>query len=212
MGVHERKQREYEKRKKLILDTARKMFRRKSFNGVTLDEIAHEIEFSKGTIYSHFESKEEIFAQILLEHLNRLIDYLKQASETSSGTEDGIRHALAAYLRFYDQYPDYCRLLFFMDVLGDQYRIPETLLKEIQRKKIACLSELQQILKKSAKNAKNLALLLWGMINGILQLVDSRQIKRGDLDRLIDLGFEVVMSGLANRFASPQRGESHGSI
>ncbi len=212
MGVHERKQREYEKRKKLILDTARKMFRRKSFNGVTLDEIAHEIEFSKGTIYSHFESKEEIFAQILLEHLNRLIDYLKRASETSSGTEDGIRSALAAYLRFYDQYPDYCRLLFFMDVLGDQYRIPETLLKEIQRKKIACLSELQQILKKSAKNAKNLALLLWGMINGILQLVDSRQIKRGDLDRLIDLGFEVVMSGLANRFASPQRGESHGSI
>ena len=203
MGIRERKQREYEKRKNLILDTARKMFRRKSFNGVTLDEIAHEIEFSKGTIYSHFESKEEIFAQILLEHLHRLLNYLKQASKTSSGTEDGIRRALAAYLRFYDQHRDYCRLLFFVDVLSDQYRIPEKLLKEIHRKKIACLSELQRILNKSAKDAKNLALLLWGMINGILQLVESRQIKRSDLDRLIDLGFTVVMSGLASRFTSP---------
>ena len=210
MGIRERKQREYEKRKNLILDTARKMFHRKSFNGVTLDEIAHEIEFSKGTIYSHFESKEEIFAQILLEHLNRLIDYLKQASETSSGTEDGVRRALAAYLHFYDQHRDYCRLLFFVDILSDQYRIPETLLQEISRKKVACLSELQRILSKSAKNAKNLALLLWGMINGILQLVESRQIKRSDLDRLVELGFEIVMSGLANRFTSPEGGESHG--
>jgi AcrR family transcriptional regulator len=207
MGIRERKLRDYAKRKSLILETARRFFRRRGFNSVTIDDIAAEIEFSKGTIYSHFESKEEIFAQILLEHLHKLTAVLGQAAASCSSTEDGVRRALEAYLNFYEQNSDYGQLMFFVDTLGHQSHIPGKLLKEIRRRKIACLAHLQLILRKSAGHsrsgdggeAKDLALLLWGMLNGILQLVESEQINRDDLDRLIALGFEVVTSGLNGR-------------
>ncbi len=207
MGSRERKQREYAKRKNLILDTARRFFRRRGFSSVTIDDIAAEIEFSKGTIYSHFESKEEIFAQILLEHLGKLTSVLGQAAASCSSTEDGVRRALEAYLNFYEQNSDYGQLMFFADVPGHRSSIPEKLLTEIRRRKIACLAHLQAILKKSADSGqdeasgetKDLALLLWGMLNGILQLVESKQIKNDDLDRLIALGFDVVTSGLSGR-------------
>lgn len=206
MGSLERKRREYAKRKSLILDTARRFFRRRGFASVTIDDIAAEIEFSKGTIYSHFASKEEIFAQILLEHLDKLAAVLGEAAASCSSTEDGVRRALGAYLNFYEQNSDYGQLMFFVDEPGHQAHIPEKLLNEIRRRKLACLGHLQSILRKSAAGArggegKDLALLLWGMINGILQLVEAKQIKHQDLDRLIALGFEVVTSGLSGRAA-----------
>lgn len=213
MGSSERKQREYAKRKNLILDTARRFFRRRGFGSVTIDDIANEIEFSKGTIYSHFESKEEIFAQILLGHLNKLTAVLGRAAASCSSTEDGVRRALEAYLNFYEQNSDYGQLMFFVDEPGHQSNIPEKVLTEIRRRKIALLANLQLILRKSADGApggdggeaKDLALLLWGMLNGILQLVESKQIRRDELDRLIALGFDVVTSGLSNRALKKER-------
>ena len=207
MGSLERKQREYAKRKSLILDTARRFFRRRGFASVTIDDIATEIEFSKGTIYSHFASKEEIFAQILLEHLDKLTAVLGEAGASCSGTEDGVRRALEAYLNFYEQNGDYGQLMFFVDEPSHQANIPEKLLNEIRRRKLACLGHLQSILKKSPAGfpggdggeTKDLALLLWGMLNGILQLVEAKQIKRDDLDRLLALGFDVVTRGLSGR-------------
>ncbi|HNX98491.1 MAG TPA: TetR/AcrR family transcriptional regulator [Candidatus Aminicenantes bacterium] len=204
MGIHERKQREYDRRRDQILESARRLFQARGFQGVTLDDIALDIEFSKGTIYSHFTSKEEIVAQILLEHLHHLLEALRQVDATSTDTEDGFRRALEAYLAFYDQHRDYSQLLFFVDMVSNRYRIPKDLLNDIHRQKVNCLSELQSILKKSAgpvpaggsHDFKHLALLLWGMLNGILQLVGARQIGRADLDRLVGLGFSVVMNGM----------------
>ena len=49
MGVKERKLRELETRKNLILDTAKELFAEKGFNNVTMEDIATVIEFSKGT-------------------------------------------------------------------------------------------------------------------------------------------------------------------
>jgi len=203
MGIRERKTRDYEKRRTLILETARRLFHRKGFGGVTLDEIALEIEFSKGTIYSHFASKEEIFAQILLGHLNLLAGYLKEAAAVSATREDGVRRALEAYLRFYDQHREYGQLLFFADTINTRERIPVGLRRDLDRKRIACLYELQQILRKKGQTgdpltpnaATRLGLLLWGMINGLLQLVESHQIERGEMDKLVSLGFDIVSNG-----------------
>jgi AcrR family transcriptional regulator len=203
MGIRERKKRDYEKRRTLILDTARRLFHRKGYGGVTLDEIALEIEFSKGTIYSHFASKEEIFAQILLGHLNLLAGVLKEAASTSATREEGVKRALEAYLRFYDQHREYGQLLFFADTVNTRERIPAGLRKELDRKRIACLYELQRILRRDGRGAAPLApqaatrlgLLLWGMINGILQMVESHQIERGEMDKLVSLGYAIVSNG-----------------
>jgi AcrR family transcriptional regulator len=206
MGIKERKERETETRRKLILTTATDLFLRNGFSRVTLDDIASAIEFSKGTIYNHFRSKEEIYASILLDHLNVLRTSLKEAAATGRDSSERLQNATKAYVRFYRERREYFRLLFFIDHVSDRERIPDALLKEIRLLKIACLWELQNIIKAgsrageigSGRSSAQVSMILWGMLNGIIQLAESRQIKEEKLDRLIGVGFEIVLDGLKN--------------
>ena len=75
MGLLERRGKEKDSRKKLILKSARTLFFKKGFNNVTVDEIAKSSELGKGSIYLYFNSKEEIYAQILL---NDIEDFNQQ--------------------------------------------------------------------------------------------------------------------------------------
>lgn len=60
-----RKQREIEAREALILDHAHTLLEAKGYLGLNLDEIAERIEYSKGTIYSHFETKEDLLLGVV---------------------------------------------------------------------------------------------------------------------------------------------------
>ena len=50
MSIISRKQREFQAREELILDHARDLLRAKGYMGLNLDELAEQIEYSKGTI------------------------------------------------------------------------------------------------------------------------------------------------------------------
>ena len=62
MGLQERRGKEKDGRRKLILEAARTLFLEKGFNNVTVDEIAKFAELGKGSIYLYFNGKEEIYA------------------------------------------------------------------------------------------------------------------------------------------------------
>jgi AcrR family transcriptional regulator len=220
MGIRERRAREIETRRRLVLTTATDLFVRKGFAGVTLDDIATAIEFSKGTIYNIFGSKEEIFAAILLEQTDLLLASLRTAAKAGRDSAERLRNVMAAYLRFYRERREYFRLLFFIDVVSDQDRVPAALRKEIRLRKIACLYELKKVIKQgvragdyaNGRPAVEVSLVMWGMMNGIIQLVESRQIDDHDLERLLGAGLEIVQSGLAPKSDSPQRRVRHGLI
>jgi len=207
MGTRERKERELETRRRLILATAMDLFQKNGFAGVTLDDIASAIEFSKGTIYNHFGSKEEIYASILVEHLNILLSCLKEAARTGRDTPEKLRNSMKAYVRFYREHKESFKLLFFIDLVSDHYRVPDALLKEIRTLKIACLLELQNVVRVGVRSGEleggrsdaQVSLVMWGTLNGIIQLVESRQFKEEDLDRLVGLGFEIVLGGLKRK-------------
>lgn len=220
MGIKERKLRELESRKNLILNTAKELFTEKGFSNVTLDDIATAIEFSKGTIYTHFNSKEEICALILLNHLNILLIHLKEAAKACKDTANCIRSCLDTYIEFYRKHREYFKLLFFIDLMSNQYKVPSDLLKEIQGQKIACLIELQNVIKKGMASKEirkdylftQIALVLWGMTNGVIHLVESKQIKMDDLDQLINVGFEIVITGLTSKNKLSLKEEKTGHI
>ena len=60
MSTLARKKREFVQREELILETARRLLLEVGYLELTMDLIARKIEYSKGTIYQHFSSKEEI--------------------------------------------------------------------------------------------------------------------------------------------------------
>jgi AcrR family transcriptional regulator len=201
LGIKERKLRSFNERRALILKAAQELFAKNGLEHVTLLDIAKEIEFSKGTLYSHFGSKEEIYAQILLSHLNDLFLELKSVAQKSSGTINGIRNSLSTYTNFYKNNKEYFKLLFFFDLMSDHYKIPQKLLKEIQAVKLSCLVQLQNIIKADSSNKglyREITFVLWGMLNGIIHLIESRQLKAIDLDRLTEVGFKIVINGITD--------------
>ena len=63
---YSRRETERQARKKLIIDGALKVFKTKGIEKATMDEIAHESDFGKATLYYYFKSKDEIFNTILV--------------------------------------------------------------------------------------------------------------------------------------------------
>jgi AcrR family transcriptional regulator len=67
-GQFDRTARKAETRARL-LDAAARVYARRGFGGATLDEVAAEAGFTKGAVYGHFGSKENLLLALMEEHL-----------------------------------------------------------------------------------------------------------------------------------------------
>jgi AcrR family transcriptional regulator len=113
MGTSERKQRERARREEEIVAKAKELFLTKGYDETTIDEIADSLEISKGAIYLHFGSKEELFFRILREGSEIMYERFQEAMDQE---EDGLSKYGAiglAYAKFWNDYPDYHRLFNF---------------------------------------------------------------------------------------------------
>ncbi|MFE7375457.1 TetR/AcrR family transcriptional regulator [Bacillus cereus] len=57
---------EYEERRKEILETAERLFLTKGYTKTTVNDILKEIGIAKGTFYHYFKSKEEVMDEIII--------------------------------------------------------------------------------------------------------------------------------------------------
>ena len=67
-----RKQRQIAERHQLFLSIARQVMHRDGFHQLTMEQIAEQAEYSKGTLYQHFPCKEEILIQLCLKAMTGL--------------------------------------------------------------------------------------------------------------------------------------------
>lgn len=98
-----RKQRELYEREQLILDTAQTILQQEGLQSLTMERVAAEIEYSKGTVYNHFCSKEEIISGISCRCVNNLIEMFSRAQNYTGNHREriaaiGIAHSLYAQL------------------------------------------------------------------------------------------------------------------
>src|ERR1700722_12611485 len=68
-----------------ILDAASKVFAAEGFAGATIDAIGQAAGFTKGAVYSNFESKDELFLALL----DREFELRGQQIETALGGSGG---------------------------------------------------------------------------------------------------------------------------
>ena len=63
-------------RRREILEGAARAFARGGYDATNMDQIAHQCGLAKGHIYHYFRSKEEIFTEIRIDAVSRLIERL----------------------------------------------------------------------------------------------------------------------------------------
>ncbi|MFA6672250.1 TetR/AcrR family transcriptional regulator [Methanoculleus sp. UBA430] len=113
MGIAERRRREKEQRKAEIIDAAERLFFARSYEDVSMDDIAHEVELNKATIYLYFKNKEALFATIVLRGVRILTERYTECMEREVPGIVKVVLMGQAYYRFSQEYPDYLRLIHF---------------------------------------------------------------------------------------------------
>jgi len=84
MTALERKEREFLQREDEILAAALSLFNRDDWQTVTIDQIAAKAEIGKGTIYKHFESKDQIYAKLVVRFHQNVISELRKIDLTQA--------------------------------------------------------------------------------------------------------------------------------
>lgn len=93
-------------RRMLILDAARAAFFDLGLDGTSIREIAQRAGYTPGAIYSYFASKEEVYAALLGESLERLNAQVERARDASGRSGPELVRATAnAFFDFYRQNP-----------------------------------------------------------------------------------------------------------
>lgn len=100
MGVAARRQREKEERRAAILCAAEKVFVSKGVDLATMDDIAHEAELSKGTLYLYFDSKDELYLEIAVRAVTDLLVGFEQAEAAGTTGFDKLAGMIHAYVDF----------------------------------------------------------------------------------------------------------------
>lgn len=92
------------KRRSSILQAAIKLFAQKGYDATPLSEIAREAEVSEGAIFRHFQTKEDLLHQIIIEIRDNFladIDANFRFSSSESGL-DMVMHLLRIYCQYYE--------------------------------------------------------------------------------------------------------------
>jgi len=102
-----RKQREIQQREARILEVARRMLAEGGYLGLTMDRVAAEMEYSKGTIHGHFRNKEEIIIALTNETLEKRNAMFARAAAFRGRPRERMEAVGVAYELFIRLCPDH---------------------------------------------------------------------------------------------------------
>lgn len=94
-----------------ILDAAAALFAGRELSRVTMEDVAARARVAKGTLYNHFESKEDLYFSIITVRMTGLLDALRDLFEAEESAGARLRKIVVHSLMFLVKYPDFFRIL-----------------------------------------------------------------------------------------------------
>ena len=207
MGLEERRKRERENRKTVILKAARKLFFEKGFKAATVESIAKKAELSKGSIYLYFNSKEEIYAHILLSDIDKFHDRFFELMQNPSSASDMLIRLANIYVDYFLNDREMFRILMTFMLHTSDMNLSEELNSYIIKTTNQTINIIECMLKYGIERGEFPATLnlrqnrnaIWGMLNGIisLHLFVGIEAKRTEvIQSTIKAGLDTYIRGI----------------
>jgi AcrR family transcriptional regulator len=92
-----------------LLDAAEEVFGAKGYYATTLKEVADLAEFSVGSVYSFFDNKGDLFAQVFLRRGAEIVDAMRAAVDGGTPVEQ-LHGLVDAEVGFFREHPHFARL------------------------------------------------------------------------------------------------------
>ncbi len=207
MGLEERRKRERENRKNAILKAARKLFLEKGFKTVTVESIARKAELSKGSIYLYYNSKEEIYTQILLSDIDKFHNHIADLLQNPSNASEALVRLADIYVDFFLNERELFRILMTFMLHTTDMNLPQDLNKQIIKTTNRTIGIIEEIFNYGIERGEFPATInvrqnrnaIWGMLNGVisLYLFIGNETKRAEvIHSTIRAGLNTYIRGI----------------
>jgi AcrR family transcriptional regulator len=112
-----------------IIEAAGKILTSSGVNGMTIKNLAKEMQFSESAIYRHFTSKEEIIV-VMLDYLSATMDErLQNTIQPTDNPEAKFKSIFQNLIDFFFKNPQFVVAVFSDGLMEESQRINQTLLK-----------------------------------------------------------------------------------
>ena len=92
-------------RRKQLLVASRESFGRNGFTATSMNDIAVAAGVTKPVLYQHFESKHQLFLELLSDTAAELIEHITSAIDDAATGREKIEQGFLAYVTFFDETP-----------------------------------------------------------------------------------------------------------
>lgn len=111
MATADRKEREKEQRKNVIIDAAEKLFFSRGFDNVSMEELAKEVELGKGTLYLYFKNKDALFFAIILRKMDKLHEIFRECADLKVSGREKSKLMGKRYFEFVHENKEYYQMV-----------------------------------------------------------------------------------------------------
>lgn len=175
MGTAERREREREQRRHDILDAAREQFWANGYAGTTMPQIAEACELAPGTLYLYFPSKSALYAELLFQGYDLLLERLRTVERRGHAPEAQAGELIDAFLRFARERAEYFDIIFFVLQRearpGAEDALEPAQLDRLHEKEQGCKAVVARVLTQtrlSDRSAGPVVDAVWSMLVGVV--------------------------------------------
>ncbi len=185
MGTQQRRRREKRRRRQDILDAARALFWEKGYGGTTMPELAEAAELAPGTLYLYFPGKSALYAELLIEGYDLLLERLQAEVAGDGSPREQAAALIDAFLRFAQDCPEYFDIIFFLlqkEYGGTRDALEPEQVERLQAKEDACKAIAAEVIERvdgtrSAAEVSATVDAAWSMLVGLVSFFGRRDGK-----------------------------------
>ena len=107
-----------ERREQLLL-TARQTFGSRGFTATSMNDIALASQVTKPVLYQHFDSKSELFLEVLTATASELNEAISSVLKTAATGREKVEQGIEIYVRFFGSNPENYQVLYGEGVRSD---------------------------------------------------------------------------------------------
>ena len=203
MGITDRKEREKQELKELILKEAKAVFLEEGYEKTSIRKIADRIEYSPTTIYLYFKDKSELLLELHKQSFHQFFNVLSSVSTISDPFERLVQTG-KRYIEYGIKNPEEYELKF-------QLKAPLAALEcknEIWSDGQQAICFVQSIVDNcieagyfsKSMDSQSMSIMLWAEVHGLVTLYNSNRLDMFQLDKnvqhLVDEAFNLFVQFL----------------
>ena len=99
-------------RREQLLVAAQQTFGSHGFTATSMNDIAVAANVTKPVLYQHFDSKHELFLEVLASTASQLNEAITAVLSHASTGREKVEQGIAVYVSFFDEFPENYRVLY----------------------------------------------------------------------------------------------------